>query len=72
MIILCTFTIFMFVYLPSELWSMLYDLFVYGLGEGGLRGKEKNFGFRNKIKQRWDFIYFLGPILGTITGGLVG
>ena len=33
----------MFVYLPSELRSMLYDLFVYGLGEGGLWGGERKF-----------------------------
>ena len=69
MIILCTFTIFMFVYLPSELWSMLYDLFVYGLGEGGMWGEGEIFGFRNKNKIKVGFYLLFGAILGTITGG---
>ena len=71
MIILCTFTIFMFVYLPGELWCMFYYLFVYGLGEGGLWGAflGEIFGFRNKNKTKLGFYLLSGAILGTITGG---
>ena len=48
---------FSFLYLPSELRSMLYDLFVYGLGEGGLwGGGRKILVIEIKIKQRWDFV----------------
>ena len=45
LIILCKFTIFMFVYLPSELWSMLYDCLCMGWERGGLWGEGENFWF---------------------------
>ena len=41
-----------------------------GWEEVGLWGEgEKIFGFRNKIKQRWDFLLVYRDILGKIKGG---